>query len=86
MREQVAELTGRRFLVGYANDEAEYLALMNNGVTSAKQFNLQAGIALSASQIAQLTSDIVWLVEQDVVLPNGTTTKVSEARFCGRAS
>lgn len=28
------------------------------------------GVALSAAQIAQLTSDIVWLVEQSVTLPD----------------
>jgi filamentous hemagglutinin len=75
VREQVAQLTGRRFLTGYSNDEAEYQALMMNGVTSAKAFNLTPGIALSAAQIAQLTSDIVWLVEQTVTLPDGTQTQ-----------
>ena len=69
IREQVSQLTGRRFLVGYADDEAQFQALMNNGITSAKAFNLTAGIALSKAQIAQLTSDIVWLVEQTVTLP-----------------
>ena len=33
VREQVAQLTGRRFLTGYTNDETEYQALMNNGIT-----------------------------------------------------
>jgi filamentous hemagglutinin len=32
-------------------------------------------IALSASQVALLTSDIVWLVEQTVTLPDGSTQK-----------
>jgi filamentous hemagglutinin len=75
VREQVAQLTGRRLLTGYSNDEAEYQALMMNGVTSAKAFNLTPGIALSAAQIAQLTSDIVWLVQQTVTLPDGTQTQ-----------
>ncbi|MES2580332.1 MAG: hemagglutinin repeat-containing protein [Pseudomonadota bacterium] len=75
IREQVAELTGRRYLTGYATDEAQYLALMTSGVTSAKALNLTPGVALSATQIAQLTSDIVWLVEQEVTLPNGTVTR-----------
>jgi len=35
IREQVAQLTGRRFLTGYANDEAQYQAIMTNGVTFA---------------------------------------------------
>ncbi len=75
IREQVAQLTGRRFLDGYANDEAQYAALMNSGVTFAQAYNLVPGIALSAAQMAQLTNDIVWLVEKDITLPNGTTTK-----------
>jgi filamentous hemagglutinin len=76
VREQVAQLTGRRFLDGYANDEAQYRALIDNGVTVARQWNLRPGVALSAEQVAQLTSDIVWLVEKDVTLPNGQVTKV----------
>ncbi|EKP69023.1 filamentous hemagglutinin N-terminal domain-containing protein [Acinetobacter baumannii] len=75
VQDQVANLTGYRFLEGYASDEEQYKALMNNGVTFAKQYGLRPGIALSAAQIAQLTSDIVWLVEKDVTLQDGTKTK-----------
>ncbi|UCV08556.1 hemagglutinin repeat-containing protein [Dechloromonas denitrificans] len=49
---------------------------MNAAVTQAQAFNLHLGVALSAAQIAQLTSDIVWLVEQSVTLPDGSTQKV----------
>lgn len=76
VREQIAELTGRRFLEGHANDEAQYQALMSAGLTQADSLQLIPGIALSAEQVAQLTSDIVWLVEQEVTLPDGTVTKV----------
>jgi len=76
IREQIAQLTGRRFLTGYASDEAQYQALMDSAVTQGKAFNLRLGVALSAAQIAQLTSDIVWLVEKEVKLPDGTTQKV----------
>lgn len=75
IREQVAELTGRRFLDGYQSDEAQYQALMNNSVTFAQQYSLRPGIALSAAQMAQLTSDIVWLVEREVTLADGTKVK-----------
>ncbi|WP_296223644.1 filamentous hemagglutinin N-terminal domain-containing protein, partial [Ralstonia sp. UBA689] len=75
VREQVAQLTGRRFLDGYSTDEAQYRALIDNGVTYAKEWGLRPGVALTAAQMAQLTSDIVWLVEKDVTLPNGQTTK-----------
>ncbi len=75
VREQVAQLTGRRFLAGYASDEAQFRALMDNAATFARAYDLRPGIALSAEQIAQLTSDIVWLVEQDVTLPDGRITR-----------
>ena len=75
VQDQIANLTGYRFLEGFANDDAQYKALMNNGITFAKLYGLRPGIALTAAQTAQLTSDIVWLVEQSITLPNGTTTK-----------
>ncbi|MBF8176528.1 hemagglutinin repeat-containing protein [Herminiimonas contaminans] len=74
IREQVAELTGRRFLDGYASDEAQYQALMQAGAAYAKQWELVPGVSLTPAQMAALTSDIVWLVAQEVVLPDGTTT------------
>ncbi|CAN7482904.1 hemagglutinin repeat-containing protein [Variovorax paradoxus] len=76
IREQVAQLTGYRYLDGYNSDEDQYMALMDAGVTFAKQYGLRPGVALSAAQMAQLTSDIVWLVEQTVILPDGTTQRV----------
>jgi filamentous hemagglutinin len=76
IREQVAQLTGYRFLEGYSKDEDQYTALMNAGVTFAKEYGLRPGIALTPAQMAQLTSDIVWLVEQTVTLPDGTTQQV----------
>lgn len=76
IQEQVAQLTGQRFLTGYTSDEVQYQALMDAGITFAQTYNLRPGIALSAAQAAQLTSDIVWLVEQTVTLPDGSTQKV----------
>jgi filamentous hemagglutinin family protein len=76
LREEVAQLTGRRFLEGYTSDEAEYRALMDQGVTQAKAWKLIPGVALSAAQVAQLTSDIVWLIEREVTLADGSTQKV----------
>jgi filamentous hemagglutinin len=76
IREQVAQLTGYRYLDGYSNDDDQYTALMDAGATFAKQYGLRPGIGLSAAQMAQLTSDIVWLVEQTVTLPDGTTQRV----------
>ena len=74
IREQVSQLTGRRYLENYSDDEAQYRALMEAGVTLAQDWNLRPGVALSAEQLARLTSDIVWLVEETVRLPDGTYT------------
>ncbi|CAN7363296.1 hemagglutinin repeat-containing protein [Variovorax paradoxus] len=76
IREQVAQLTGYRYLDGYDSDEAQYTALMDAGLTFARQYGLRPGIALSDAQMAQLTSDIVWLVEQAVTLPDGSSQRV----------
>nr|WP_223472662.1 MULTISPECIES: hemagglutinin repeat-containing protein [unclassified Pseudomonas] len=76
IREQIAQLTGRRFLDGYANDEAQYRALIDNAVTVASQWQLVPGVALTSEQMAQLTSDIVWLVQKQVTLANGDTRNV----------
>src|SRR5690606_11363390 len=64
VREQVAQLTGRRFLDGHADDEAQYRALLDNGVTYAQAWQLVPGVELTPEQMAQLTSDMVWLVEK----------------------
>jgi filamentous hemagglutinin len=76
IREQVAQLTGSRYLAGFASDEEQYAALMNAGVTFAQEYQLTPGVALTAAQMAQLTSDIVWLVEQEEMLTDGTTQRV----------
>ena len=75
IREQVAQLTGRRFLDGHASDEAQYATLMDNGATFARAWHLVPGIELTAAQMAHLTSDIVWLVEKTITLPDGSTTQ-----------
>ena len=79
VREQVAQLTGRRFLDDYTSDEQQYRALLNAGVAYAQAhasdaYALRPGIALSADQIAALTQDMVWLVAQTVTFPDGTIT------------
>ena len=76
IRDQVMTLTGRRFLGDYTTDDAMYQALMDNGVATAKAINLRPGIALTAEQMAQLTTDIVWLVEQTITLKDGSKQTV----------
>ena len=74
INEQVAQLTGLRFLGNYTSDDQQFRALMDAGVTFAQSFNLRPGIALTDAQIAQLTSDMVWLQQTSVTLPDGTKT------------
>ncbi|WP_458646513.1 hemagglutinin repeat-containing protein [Ralstonia flatus] len=76
VRDQVTQLTGRTFLAGYSDQLTEYQALMDSGVKYAKSFNLAPGIGLTDAQMAQLTTDIVWLVSQDVTLPDGSRQTV----------
>ena len=66
VREQITELIGRVYLSGYESAEAQYQALLENGAAVAQAFHLQVGIALSAEQMKQLTTPIVWMVEQEV--------------------
>jgi filamentous hemagglutinin len=75
VRDQVAQLTGQRFVGDYRSDEEQYRALMDAGAAYANSWHLRPGVALSAAQMAALTSDIVWLVEQDVLLADGSRQK-----------
>ena len=76
VNEQIHQLTGYRRLDGYKSDEEQFKALMDNGLTAAKTFGLTPGIALSAEQVARLTSDIVWMENQTVTLSDGSTQTV----------
>ncbi|SPA41065.1 putative adhesin/hemolysin (HecA 20-residue repeat x2) [Cupriavidus taiwanensis] len=76
IRDQVTQLTGRTYLAGYSNQMEEYKALMTNGAAYAEAFRLVPGIGLSDEQMAQLTTDMVWLVSQDVTLPDGSRQSV----------
>lgn len=72
VQQQISDLTGRRFLGDWRSNDAQYLALLQNGATFAKAHGLRPGVTLSAAQMAQLTSDLVWLVEQNITLPDGS--------------
>lgn len=48
---------------------------MVTGITVANAWQLIPGVALTVKQIAQLTSDIIWLIEETGTLPDGTTTQ-----------
>ncbi|AHG86216.1 Large exoprotein involved in heme utilizationor adhesion [Bibersteinia trehalosi USDA-ARS-USMARC-190] len=71
INEQINQLTGRRFIEGYTSDLAQYQALMNSGIKYAKQFNLAVGVGLTAKQMSELTTDMVWLVNKEITLADG---------------
>lgn len=75
IRNQIVSGTGYRFLDGYTDDESQFKALMDAGVAYAKQYGITPGVALTAEQVASLTSDMVWLVK-DVVMVDGKPVEV----------
>ena len=75
VRNQIVSGTGYRFLNGYTDDESQFKALMDAGIVYAKQHGIAPGVALTAEQAASLTSDMVWLVK-DVVMVEGKPVEV----------
>lgn len=75
VREQLAELTGHSSYSG-SSDDSTYQQLLTNAVSVAKEFGLRPGVALSAEQVSHLTSDIVWMESQNVLLPDGSVETV----------
>ncbi|WP_258398558.1 S-layer family protein [Herbaspirillum rubrisubalbicans] len=73
---KVQQITGQRYLPGYSSNEAQYQALMNAGVQVAQANHYTVGVALTDAQIAELKTDIVWLVKQNVTLADGSTQEV----------
>lgn len=85
VREQLIATTGQRLSGNYQNDEEQYAALLSAGVAFGQQYQLTPGIALSDEQMAALTSDIVWMVNETVTLPDGRVEKVSVPQVYVRA-
>ena len=75
VRQQIVFGTGYRFLDGYTDDESQFKALMDAGIVYAKQHGIAPGVALTAEQAASLTSDMVWLVK-DIVMVDGKPVEV----------
>ncbi|WP_286791932.1 hemagglutinin repeat-containing protein, partial [Marinobacter sp. Hex_13] len=67
IRQQVVDLTGRALLdEEYVDANAQYRALLDNGLFAAEELELTVGVALSPDQVNALTEDMVWMVEQEV--------------------
>lgn len=73
--QQIGTLTGKKYLGDYGSDMEQFAALMNAGAVVAEAMDLKVGVALTAEQMASLTTDIVWLVEEVV---NGQKVLVPE--------
>lgn len=66
VREQVLALTGKTRLGQHADDDAQYLSLLQAGVALARQHKLRPGVALTPQQVASLTTDVVVLETRTV--------------------
>jgi len=73
--QQIGTLTGKKYLGDYGSDMEQFAAMMNAGAVVAEAMDLKVGVALTAEQMASLTTDIVWLVEEVV---NGEKVLVPE--------
>ena len=76
INQQLLQLTGKRFISSYTNNEEQYQALMDAGVASMDKLGLVYGVELTQAQMMALDTDIVWLVMQQVTLPDGSSTAV----------
>ena len=85
VRDQLIATTGQRLLGNYQSDEEQYRHLLTNGVAYGEKFNLTPGVALTPEQMANLTSDIVWMVNKEVTLSDGRVEKVSVPQVYVRA-
>ena len=68
INEQIVSATGKQYLEGYTDNEAEYKALLEAGIAFGKAFKLTPGIALSKEQMEAITTDMVWLETKTVVV------------------
>ena len=75
VNQQILATTGRQYLTGYSDNEAEYKALLEAGIAYGKQFNLTPGITLSDAQMQAITTDMVWLETKTMVV-NGKEQQV----------
>lgn len=92
VRQQVLELTGRRFVSdGYLSDSEQMEALLGNGTDAIRRFGLSVGVALSPEMQAQLTKDAVIYVEatyqgKKVLVPQLYLAPSTIAKLDGRAA
>ncbi|MBJ7548137.1 hemagglutinin repeat-containing protein, partial [Pseudomonas sp. OA3] len=66
LEQAIATRTGKRYLDGFSNNDAQFRYLMDNAIASKEALSLSVGVGLSSAQVAALTHDIVWLEEREV--------------------
>lgn len=66
VRQQLIAQTGRNILLGYQSESQQMQTLMENAVAQQNGLGLVFGKAPDAAQLAQLSEDIVWMVETTV--------------------
>lgn len=84
--DQITYLTGRRFLDGYEDAQAQFQGLMDEGIRFAETVKLGVGVELSPEMTAGLTAPIVWMVKvrvagQDVLVPKVYVPAAQEVAF-----
>jgi filamentous hemagglutinin len=72
---QILALTGNRYLKGFTDDNGQYQALLDSAAKFAKESGAQIGVELTNAQIAGLAESLVWMVEKEILLPDGQIVK-----------
>ena len=72
---QILSATGKPYLEGYTDNESEYKALLEAGISYGKKYKLTPGITLSEEQMKSITTDMVWLETKTIVV-NGQPQQV----------
>ena len=72
---QILSATGKPYLEGYTDNESEYKALLEAGISYGKKYKLTPGITLSEEQMKTITTDMVWLETKTIVV-NGQPQQV----------
>ena len=90
IRQQLINETGRNLLAGNSNEAAQIQSFMDHAATQATALGLEYGKPLTASQVAGLTSDIVWMevIEVggiNVLAPRVYLSAASKAMITGGA-
>lgn len=73
--DQIMNLTGKRFVENAQSNEEQYKLFLDYAAKFAKDSDLTIGVALTSEEQGKLKEEIVWMVEESVLLPNGKIVK-----------